>query len=209
MDELPFTRMRSRPSNSALALLAAAAGLIVVVVIGLSQAPKADTNPEKTGFSLAKARAQLAGSPAPLAALHAQSAQLLGGGEGAIKARLKALRGHPVVVNKWASWCGPCRAEFPYLQQAATRYGRTIAFLGLNSGDSTDGAKGFLRKFPVPYPSYEDRREQAARALKANTAYPITIFFDADGRQVYLHQGYYPDQAALDRDLKRYLKPAA
>lgn len=209
MDELPFSRMRPRLTKSALALLVAAAGLIVVVVIGLSQAPKADTNPEKTDFSLVKARAQLAGSPAPLAALHAQSAQLLGGGESAVKARLKALKGHPVVVNKWASWCGPCRAEFPYLQQAATRYGRRIAFLGLNSGDSTDGAKSFLRKFPVPYPSYEDPREHAAQALKANTAYPITIFFDAAGRQVYLHQGYYPSQAALDEDLVRYLKPAA
>jgi cytochrome c biogenesis protein CcmG/thiol:disulfide interchange protein DsbE len=198
--------MRSRPLLTRLALITAAAGLIVVVIIGLSQAPKADTNPEKTNFSLAKARAQLAGAPAPLAALHAQSAELLGGGEDAVKARLKALRGTPVVVNKWASWCGPCRAEFPYLQQAATRYGKRVAFVGLNSGDSEDGARGFLRKFPVPYPSYEDPREKVAGALRANTAYPITIFFDAAGKQVYLHQGYYATQAKLDEDLRRYLK---
>lgn len=194
--------MRRRP------LILAALGVVVVaaVVIGLSQAPSADTDPKPTNFSLAQARRDLAGAPAPLAALHAQANQLLGGGKDAIEARIKSLRGTPVVVNKWASWCGPCRAEFPYLQQASVDHGKQVAFIGLNSGDNAKDASAFLKRFPVPYPSYEDPKEKAAIDLKASTAYPITIFYDASGKQVYLHQGYYAERKQLDEDLAKYLK---
>jgi thiol-disulfide isomerase/thioredoxin len=196
------------PSRRVLLSLAAAVAVVVLVVVGLSQAPKTDTNPEPTKFSLAEAQKTLAGAPAPLAALHAQAAELLDGGKTAVTERLAALKGTPVVVNKWASWCGPCRAEFPFFQQASVKYGKQVAFLGLNSGDNEGDAGAFLKRFPVPYPSYQDPRERVASALGANTAYPITIFFDANGKQVYLHQGGYPTQAKLDEDLQRYLKPA-
>lgn len=189
--------------------LTAAAVLVALVVVGLSQAPSTDTSPKATDFTLAQATKDLSGAPAPLAALHAQGSQLLGGGKDAVTARLAALKGTPIVVNKWASWCGPCRAEFPFFQRASVRFGRQIAFLGLNSGDNHAAAARFLKQFPVPYPSYEDPKERVAAALKASTAYPITIFFDATGRQVYLHQGGYPTQEKLDADLRRYLKPTA
>jgi thiol-disulfide isomerase/thioredoxin len=195
--------MRMRPRQ--LFVLAAAVAVVVAVVVGLSQAPKTDTSPKQTNFSLAQAQRQLAGSPAPLAALHAQAGQLLGGGKQAVQDRLASLKGTPIVVNKWASWCGPCRAEFPFLQTASTKYGKRIAFVGLNSGDNQGDASSFLKKFPVPYPSFEDPRERTAAALKASTNYPITIFFDARGKQVYLHQGGYLNQAQLDDDLERYL----
>ncbi len=58
------------------------------------------------------------GSPPTLAALHGQADRLLGGGLSAFRARLAALHGYPVVVNKWASWCGPCQSEFPVFQKA-------------------------------------------------------------------------------------------
>ncbi len=212
----PRVRMRAgrellcmpMPSRRTLVLLLATVAVAVLVVVGLSQAPKTDTSPAPTAFTLQQAKEDLADAPAPLAALHAQSAQLLDGGEAAVSRRLADLKGTPVVVNKWASWCGPCRAEFPFFQRAGVTYGKKVAFLGLNSGDNEGDAAAFLKRFPVPYPSYQDPRERVASALGANTAYPITIFFDASGKQVYLHQGGYPTQAKLDEDLQRYLKLA-
>lgn len=188
-------------------LLTIAAGLALVaaLVVGLSQAPKTDTSPKANAFSLAKAQRALAGAPAPLAALHAQASELLPGGKQTVRARLAALKGTPVLVNKWASWCGPCRAEFPFLQDASTRYGKQVAFLGLNSGDNRGNAASFLKKFPVPYPSVEDPKEQAAGALHAFTAYPVTIFFDAQGKQVFTHAGLYSSQEQLDADVEKYL----
>ena len=73
-----------------------------------------------------------------------------------------SLRGYPVVVNVWASWCGPCRFEFPHFQRAAAAYGKRVAFLGIDSQDSDDAAATFLREEPVPYPSYTDPDEEIA-----------------------------------------------
>src|SRR4051794_24197693 len=101
-------------------LLLAAAALAAVMVIGLTQAG-GGTSPESGGgFDLAKAKQELNGPPAPPARPHEQSNEPLEGGTSAFEARLSALRGHPVVINKWASWCGPCRAELPILQQVST-----------------------------------------------------------------------------------------
>ena len=106
-------------------------------------------------------QARLAGSPAPLAALHAQASELLPGGARALDARLAALRGYPVVINKWASRCEPCRAESGVFQRAAVNLGREVAFIGLDSGDSSRGEpEGFLRTFPQSYPSYYDESGQ-------------------------------------------------
>lgn len=186
-------------------MIAAGAALVVALVVGLSQAPKTDTSPKASAFSLAKAQASLAGSPAKLAALHRQASKLLPGAKTTVEAQLASLKGTPVLINKWASWCGPCRAEFPFLQNASTRYGRKVAFLGLNSGDNTADAARFLRKFPVPYPSVEDPKEQAAGALHAFTAYPVSLFYDAKGKQVFAHAGLYASQEQLDADIEKYL----
>src|SRR5690606_28853775 len=78
---------------------------------------------------------ELAGSPPPLAALHSQGDELITGGKDAFEKRLAELKGFPVVVNAWASWCAPCRAEFPHFQNLAARYGKQVAFLGVNSED--------------------------------------------------------------------------
>lgn len=186
----------------------------VAVVVGLVQASddKDDGgSPAKptARFDLERGLARLGGAPKPLAALHAQANRLLPGSADAFRARLAELEGHPVVVNKWASWCGPCRAEFPIFQSQAVKRGRDVAFLGLNSGDNHAAAAGFLREFPVPYPSYEDPKEKIARAVRAPANYPITLFIDERGETAYTHQGGYRSEADLATDIDRYLRRAS
>jgi thiol-disulfide isomerase/thioredoxin len=153
----------------------------------------------------AQARQQLAGSPAALASLHRQAAQLLDGGQDAYEARLVTLKGHPVVVNAWASWCGPCNYEMPYLSRAAVRFGRRVAFVGVNADDPDQAkARAFQRKHYVPYPSYVDPDEVIAREIGVRAGLPTTVFYDRDGRVAYVHQGPYRDEAALVADVKRY-----
>lgn len=145
----------------------------------------------------------LAGAPAPLAALYDQDNELLPGGNEAYEERIAELRGYPVVVNVWASWCGPCREEFPFLQNLSARYGKEVAFLGINSEDAEDAAATFLREEPVPYPSYSDPGKEIFDAL-GGRGFPDTAFYDSSGELVFLKQGQYRDEAELEADLRRY-----
>jgi cytochrome c biogenesis protein CcmG, thiol:disulfide interchange protein DsbE len=184
----------------------AALALVAVLVIGLTQAGK-DSPPEQAApaFDLAQAKRQLAGSPAPLAALHEQSSALLDGGVKAFQSRIDGLAGHPTVVNKWASWCGPCRAEFPIFQQVATERGKEIAFIGVNGGDKRPAAEKFLAARPLPYPSYEDPDEEIAGELKVPKLYPMTVFIDGRGKTAFTKSGEYSSAAELEADIDRYL----
>src|SRR4030088_508658 len=108
----------------------ALAALLVVGLIDLAGSSSSRA-PAPSKLTLAQVRARLAGSPSPLAELHAQAGELLPGGSSTLHGRLAALHGHPVVINKWASWCEPCRAEFSAFQQASLAQGRHDAFLGI------------------------------------------------------------------------------
>jgi cytochrome c biogenesis protein CcmG, thiol:disulfide interchange protein DsbE len=145
----------------------------------------------------------LAGSPAPLAALHKQADELLPGGTEAFEQRIADLKGYPVVANVWASWCGPCRFEFPTLQKLSARYGKRVAFLGVNSDDSDAAAKTFLREAPLSYPSYTDPHKEIFDSLGA-LGFPDTAFYDRKGELVYLKQGVYSDASDLEADVRHY-----
>jgi thiol-disulfide isomerase/thioredoxin len=151
-------------------------------------------------------QAALKGSPPKLAAIHAQANDLLDGGAGAFEARLRELRGHPVVVNKWASWCGPCRLEFPIFQRQALERGKEIAFLGVNSEDSDRGATQLLDEVPLSFPSYKDPDQRVAAVFKGTVAFPTTAFYDSKGELAYVRQGPYRDQADLAADIERYAR---
>jgi cytochrome c biogenesis protein CcmG, thiol:disulfide interchange protein DsbE len=146
----------------------------------------------------------LAGSPPQLAALHRQANELLPGGLDAYEKRIAALRGYPVVANLWASWCNPCRAEFPTLQRLSARYGKEVAFLGVNTKDPEDAARTFLEEAPLSYPSVTDPRGEVGEALGTVGGLPDTAFYDAAGRLVYLKQGQYAHGSELEADLRRY-----
>jgi thiol-disulfide isomerase/thioredoxin len=178
--------------------------LAAVLAVGLLQAGSGGGD-EPESFDLAEARKSLRGAPAPLAALHEQSAALLDGGVRAFERRLKELEGRPVVINKWASWCGPCRAEFPVFQRVATERGREIAFLGVDGHDSREPAERFLAQYPVPFPSYVDPDEKISRRIRAPANYPITVFLDAQGETAFIKQGGYETADSLEADIDRYL----
>jgi cytochrome c biogenesis protein CcmG, thiol:disulfide interchange protein DsbE len=146
-------------------------------------------------------------SPPPLRRLYAQAGELLGGGLPAFKARLREeLRGHPVVVNKWASWCGPCRQELPYFRRQARRRGERIAFLGANTNDTPDAAGRFLAEVPVPFPSYQDPKGEIARFFEGAIAFPSTAFYDRRGRLATVKQGVYESERDLVADIERYAR---
>jgi cytochrome c biogenesis protein CcmG, thiol:disulfide interchange protein DsbE len=149
---------------------------------------------------------KLDGAPAALAGLYREPSELLGGGGGAFKKRIAALRGHPVVVNAWASWCGPCRFEFPFFQKQATKRAGEVAFIGVDSNDNDGDAMEFLRDYPVPFPSYKDPSLEVAAVFNAVQAFPSTAFYDSQGELAYVHQGGYASEAKLAEDIGRYAR---
>jgi cytochrome c biogenesis protein CcmG/thiol:disulfide interchange protein DsbE len=171
--------------------------LAAALVAGCGSSPQGDYGGAHPDYEQS-----LAGSPAPLAALHAQANRLISGGTEAYEKRIAALKGYPVVANVWASWCGPCRFEFPVLQRLSARYGKQVAFIGIDSQDSDDAASTFLEEAPVPYPSYTDPDGRIADSLGASLGLPDTAFYDAGGKLVYLKQGPYADDSELAADVR-------
>jgi cytochrome oxidase Cu insertion factor (SCO1/SenC/PrrC family)/thiol-disulfide isomerase/thioredoxin len=147
-------------------------------------------------------RQDLAGSPAPLATVHRQANRLLGA-EPALAARIRALRGYPIVINAWASWCAPCRSEFDLFASASARYGRRVAFLGANTNDSPGDARTFLAQHPVSYPSYETTTTNLSD-LAVVGGLPTTIYINPAGKVVFVHTGQYDAQGTLDQDISSY-----
>jgi len=186
-------------------IAAAGVAVLALLVIGLVQLHGSSSAPARPlRLSLAQMRAQLAGSPGPLAALHSQAGELLPGGLAAVRARLAALHGQPVVVNKWASWCVPCHSELGAFQRVSLALGQRVAFIGIDSGESRRGdGVSYLRSYPLSYPSYEDQSGQTGRAITDSSFTPVTVFYDRRGGQ-YIHQGPYPSEAKLEQDVKRY-----
>ncbi|MCL9757893.1 redoxin domain-containing protein [Frankia sp. AiPa1] len=94
---------------------------------------------------------------------------------------LVSMRGKIVIVNFWASWCAPCRAETPGLAKLA-RQRPTVAFLGVNEKDGTSSAKAFARDFGTSYPSIVDRLGTLAAGWPVAPGLPSTFVLDPDGR---------------------------
>jgi thiol-disulfide isomerase/thioredoxin len=192
--------MTSKRSLLALAALS----VLVVLVVGLTQRAGSAPSTGRSGLSLAQMQSRLAGSPPALSALHAQGGEILAGGLPALRGRLAGLRGRPVVINKWASWCQPCRAEFGVFQRVSVAQGREVAFIGIDSGDSSrTSALAFLRSFPLSYPSYYDASGHAGELITDSSFTPVTVFYDRHGSQ-YIHQGPYTSTAKLEEDVRRY-----
>lgn len=147
----------------------------------------------------------LAAAPPKLAALYTNGGGVLPGGNTAFEEQLASLRGYPIVVNNWASWCVPCREEFPYLQAQAAKHLDQVAFLGVDSEDSAAAAMTFLDDYPIPYPSIADPDgEFQGWVDTALVGIPNTLFFDRSGELVYVKQGPFADEAELAADIEKY-----
>jgi cytochrome c biogenesis protein CcmG, thiol:disulfide interchange protein DsbE len=197
----PMTTSR-RGRGAALSAIALVAALALSACGGSDDAGNPDSR-----LTEAQATAPLEDAPAPLAAIRSEANELLGGGTEAFERRLEELRGFPIVVNKWASWCGPCRFEFPWFQSAAEERGGKIAFLGIDSNDSESSAEQFLSELPLPYPSYSDPGLEIAGELGGPPqAFPATAFYDRSGELVFTHPGVYADEQDLIADIERYAR---
>jgi cytochrome c biogenesis protein CcmG, thiol:disulfide interchange protein DsbE len=186
-------RMRRR-TTLALALMAGLA--LIVVVAGCGSSSGGSTIPPPNY------KKALKGAPPPLAKLYKEANQLLPGGKEAFEKRVGEL-GYPVVANVWASWCGPCRYEFPLFQEVSAKWGKKVGFIGVDSEDSEKEAESWLKERPVPYPSYFETGYAIPAALKINGR-PDTAFYNREGELVYVRRGPYTSAADLEEDIKKY-----
>lgn len=127
--------------------------------------------------------------------------ECLGAGD---PASLSSLRGMPMVVNVWASWCPPCIAELPLLSQAANDLKGEVSFLGIDLQDDPSAALMLLQDFGVTFPSFVDRRGDT-RASLAIPGPPVTFFIQSDGKIVGRKDGMIESREQLAGLINEYL----
>lgn len=180
-------------------VLASLAAIVVAVVLVVSH--RSDDGAATAAPVAAAPAAATPGVPRQIAANDTQANQVI---DGSIQDKLAQLKGVPVVVNQWASWCPNCKQEFPFFQQLAHAYEKRVAFVGLDSQDKRGDAQAFLRGFPVPYPSLYDAGAGQARSIGGGQGWPTTFFYDRTGHQTYVREGGYTSIELLRADIKRY-----
>jgi thiol-disulfide isomerase/thioredoxin len=193
--------------NRRCTLTAAAALLAALLAIALAACGGDDSSVDPGSAADAPDyEPAIAKAPPELKALYEQGGKLVPGELDAFSEQLDAVAGHPVVVNNWASWCGPCRTEWPWLQRAAAEHLDEVAFIGVATDDEKDAIDTFLSSHPVPYPTFADPDKELAdvTGFASVGGLPNTLFYDADGELVFTHQGVYPDEAALEADISKY-----
>lgn len=121
--------------------------------------------------------------------------------------RLEELRGQVVLINFWASWCGPCRQEMPILQKIHDRYepmGFTV--LGVNVDEKQDKARRIVERLDVSFPLLLDTEQYVSEAYEVN-AMPFSVLVGRDGKINYIHRGYKPgDENLYVNRLKQLLR---
>lgn len=179
-------------------IILGAVAVVAVLIVGIIQTGGDDDGPAATSTVDTSA---LRGAPGPLAEVHDLANRTLPVDE--LEARIAALKGYPIVINIWGSWCAPCRKEFPIFQRVSVAKGKEVAFLGVATQDAEEDTTAWLKERPVSYPSYMDFDGKVASSYGAIGA-PATVFYDADGEKTYFHQGVYKDDADLIEDIERY-----
>ena len=129
------------------------------------------------------ASGSLTGQTAPDFALKSSSGQNL---------RLSEYRGDVVMINFWATWCGPCRQEMPLLEELHARYERVgFSLLGVNIDDDSGKAMNMVTELGVTFPVLFDARKEVSKTYEVD-AMPTTVILDREGTVRYIHHGYKP-----------------
>jgi len=121
--------------------------------------------------------------------------------------RLSELRGQVVLINFWASWCGPCRQELPLLNKIYGQY-RAAGFmlLAVNVDDNRKDAEAMLKQLGLRFPILFDGSKNVAKLYGVDTM-PATLVIDRDGRVRYVHRGYYSGyEQKYDQQVRELLK---
>jgi len=148
------------------------------------------------GALLAAGRATAGGAAAPDFSLPARDG-------GAV--RLSDLKGQVVMINFWATWCGPCRQEMPLLGQIADKYGPLgFTLLGVNVEPDSVAAQEWLKGMKVDFPILFDRKSEVAQRFGVE-GMPSSVFIDRAGTVRYVHRGYQPGDEAKYADMIRRL----
>ncbi|VAW94615.1 Thioredoxin family protein [hydrothermal vent metagenome] len=117
--------------------------------------------------------------------------------------RLSDLRGQVVMLNFWASWCGPCRQEMPILEQLHKRYGKLgFTVVGVNVEQDTSKAVAYLRDIKVSFPILYDNTSKVSKLYDVR-AMPTTVMIDRNGNMRFKHHGYKP---GYEKDYKKQIK---
>jgi thiol-disulfide isomerase/thioredoxin len=118
---------------------------------------------------------------------------------------LSSLKGQVVLINFWATWCGPCRKEMPLLEQIAKKYGPLgFTLLGVNVEEDSRLFDVFLKDVPVTFPILLDPANGVSKLYDV-AAMPSTVIVDRQGRVRYVHQGYQPGDESKYQDMVRTL----
>ena len=118
---------------------------------------------------------------------------------------LAALRGQVVLVNFWATWCGPCRKEMPLLEQIHKKYAPLgFTMLGINVEEDTTHMEAFLGDVPVTFPVLLDPANSVSKLYDV-AAMPSTVIIDRKGQVRYIHQGWQPGDESRYQDVIRQL----
>jgi thiol-disulfide isomerase/thioredoxin len=121
--------------------------------------------------------------------------------------RLDSYLGHPVLLDFWATWCGPCRMSIPMVQDFFSRHkAEGLAVLGLNIDDEPSGVSSFVKKFHMTYPVLLAGNSSVASDYEVE-GIPHFVFVDAHGRVQRIYQGFAPDIVdSWEEELKTALK---
>lgn len=118
---------------------------------------------------------------------------------------LRALSGRPMLINFWASWCGPCKVELPLLARAHREWGDEVAFLGIDVQDASAEAWKSLTAAQIDYPQLEDPKGLTRGPFGWHSGLPLTVFVDARGRMVGTERTAFRTYPEVTAALRRHL----